>query len=68
MKWCLAFMSLSVVSLIYVYKFGRKRHKRVTFSTSMFALNEDQTVLAVVDEHNSMHFYVGHEKEDKYYE
>jgi len=34
----------------------------------MFALNEDQTVLAVVDEQNSMHFYVGHEKEDKYYE
>ena len=61
-------MSISIVSLLCAFTFGRKQHKRVTFSTPMFALDEDRTVLAVVDEQNSMHFYVGHEKEDQYYE
>jgi hypothetical protein len=70
---CLACMSVSMVAFLWAYKFGR--HPRRTdascpssVSPSLIALEEGQTVLAVVDRQKSMHFYVGHDEEDSAYD
>ena len=71
---CVAFMSVSVVSLFWVYKFvGNKRRTDAlchsSLSTPTIALEDGQTILAVVDRQKSMHFYVGNDGEDSsYYE
>jgi hypothetical protein len=69
---CLACMSVSMVALLWAYKFGR--HPRRTdascpssVSPPLIALAEGQTVLAVVDRQKSMHFYVGNDGEDRAY-
>ena len=71
---CVAFMSVSVVSLFWVYKFVGNKHRtdpscHSSLSTPMIALEDGQTILAVVDRQKPMHFYVGSDGEDSsYYE
>ena len=70
---CVSFVSASLVSLIRVYKFGRNQPWKDTFFPSspshlMLVLEEGQTILAVVDRVNSIHFYIGDETNDKDYE
>ena len=69
---CVAFMSVSMVALLWVSKCVR--HQRRTgascpssLSTPMIALEEGQTILAVMDRQQSMHFYVGNDGEDSSY-
>jgi hypothetical protein len=66
---CVAFMSVSIVALLWAYKRGR--HQRwsdasgpSSLSTPRMTLAERQTILAVVDRPHSMHFYVGHPSEE----
>jgi hypothetical protein len=67
---CVAVVSVSVVSLLWAYKVCRNQRRTDTscpssLSTPLIALEEGQTILAVVDRLQSMHFYVGNETEDK---
>jgi hypothetical protein len=66
---CVAFMLVSVVSFLWAYKFIRNQRRTDTLyqsslSTTMIALEDGQTILAVVDRQKSMHFYVGNEDEN----
>ena len=61
---CVAFVSISVVSLIVAYKLGKEQRCPPTWCTApppykAIALEEGQTILAVVDEPKSMQFYIG---------
>jgi hypothetical protein len=61
---CVAFVSVSVVSLIVAYKLGKDQRRTNTWYKSpppnkVIALEEGQTILAVVDEPKSMQFYIG---------
>ena len=61
---CVAFVSVSVVSLIVAYKLGKDQHRPNTWCKSpppnkLLALEEGQTILAVVDKPESMRFYIG---------
>jgi hypothetical protein len=61
---CVVFVSVSVVSLICAYKFGRNQGQTDTLCKSQqpkktMALEEGQTILAVVDRPQSMRFYIG---------
>ena len=71
---CIAFVSVSVVSLICAYKFGRNQRRTDTLCKSchankMISLEEGQTILAVSDKLKSMRFYIGNDTvEGKNYE
>jgi len=67
---CVIFVSVSVVSLICAYKFGRNQGRTDTLYKSqqpkkMIALEEGQTILAVVDRPKSMRFYIGNDEVDR---
>jgi hypothetical protein len=69
---CVACMSVSVVSLFWAYKLVSNQRRtdiscRSSLSTPMLALEDGQTILAVVDRQKSMHFYVGNDGEDSSY-
>ena len=66
---CVVFVSVSVVSLICAYKFGRNQGQTDTLCKSQqpkktMALEEGQTILAVVDRPTSMRFYIGNDEVD----
>ena len=67
---CVAFVSVSVISLICAYNLG-KNHCRTDAvrqspqpTNKMFALQEGQTIVGVSDTTQSMCFYMGPEKGD----
>jgi hypothetical protein len=64
---CVVFVSVSVVSLICAYKFGRNQGQTDTLCKSQqpkktMTLEEGQTILAVVDRPQSMRFYIGNDE------
>jgi len=66
---CVAFVSVCVVSLIWAYKCGRNQGQTDTLCKSqepnkMLALEEGQTILAVVDRPKAMRFYIGNDEVD----
>jgi hypothetical protein len=66
---CVAFMSVSIVALLWTHKLGRYQQRSdascpSSLSTPKIALADGQTILAVVDRQQSMHFYVGNNGED----
>jgi len=71
---CVAFVSVSVVSLICAYKLGKDQRRMDTLCkfpqpNKMIGLQEGQTILAVVDRPKSMRFYIGNDAvDDKDYE
>jgi hypothetical protein len=70
---CVAFLSVSLVALLWASKCGRHPRRTGTscpssLPTPMMTLEEGQTILAVVDRQTSMHFYVGHDGEASAYD
>ena len=66
---CVVFVSVSVVSLICAYRFGRNQGQTEALCKSQqskktMALEEGQTILAVVDRPKSMRFYIGNDEVD----
>jgi len=66
---CVAFMSVSLVALLWAYQRGRHQWRSdasgpSSLSTPRMTLAERQTILAVVDRPHSMHFYVGYHGEE----
>jgi hypothetical protein len=61
---CLAFVSLSVCSMVLVYKLGRDQSLRDTMDNSSpltnkrIALKEGQTIIGVSDSTKIMRFYI----------
>ena len=67
---CVAFLSVSVFSIILAYKLGKDQHRTDTLPKSqqlrntMIALKEGQTIVGVSDTTKAMHFYVRHDEGD----
>ena len=66
---CLISLALPMGALIGVCQWRKKQRRKGTichtsWSCSTTALQAGHTILAVVDRHTSMHFYVGHEEEE----
>ena len=67
---CLAFVSISVVSLLYVCKLGRAHRRTPSVSSACLphttlALEAGQTILAVADTLPSLRFYIGNDAVDE---
>lgn len=59
-----AFVSVSVFAIMYAYKLGKEQHRADTVSKApephdMISLDAGQTILAVSDRRQSMHFHIG---------
>jgi hypothetical protein len=60
----IAFVSLSVISLVCAYKLGKYQHQTDTPPTAQpqhdtVALKEGQTILWVAETNNALGFYIG---------